>query len=98
MEFKGTKGKWRECQSKDGDIVSDQGKREPSKNVCFLDIRKERNKYDALLISKAPEMLELLKSVSELQKDNYGNGTKTHLAMIKKVKEIDELIKEATEL
>jgi hypothetical protein len=47
---------------------------------------------------KAPEMLEMLESVLNLQKENYGNGMKTHVAMITKSKEIEQLIKEATEI
>jgi hypothetical protein len=42
--------------------------------------------------------MEMLKSVLKLQKENYGNGMNTHLAMITKAKEIEQLIKKATKL
>lgn len=52
----------------------------------------------ALKDSKVPEMFEILESVLELQKENYGSGMNTHLALITKAKEIEQLLKEATEL
>lgn len=90
MEFKGTKGKWRKGCNYDGDIVADENDRQPSKCVCFIiDTRKERSKYDALLITKAPEMLKMLKDI--------------HHNLLNEEESIDEaiiykLIKEATEL
>ncbi len=47
---------------------------------------------------KFDEMLEMLKSVLKLQKENYGNGMNTHLAMITKAKEIEQLIKEVSQI
>jgi len=97
-EFKGTKSKW---EIKKGDkttftkIIIDK-----NKIIVFGYKTKdwETELYDALLISKSPEMLEMLKSVYDLQKNNYGDATDTHIAMITKAKEIEQLIKEATEL
>lgn len=40
------------------------------------------------LAQKAPEMLDLLRSVIDLQEENYGDGVSTHLKLIKKAKEI----------
>jgi hypothetical protein len=87
MEFKGTKGPWRAVNngphwnnkgidnwviewSLDGELVSDH----------------VYDKYDALLISKAPEMLEMLKKI--------------HLTyeLVGMSKELEELIKSATEI
>lgn len=48
---------------------------------------------NARLISKAPEMLEMLQSVVDLQANHYGSGIDTHLALIRKAAEIRELIK-----
>jgi len=53
------------------------------------------NDYDALLISKAPKMLEMLKSVLEIQKSYIGSA---NIELVYKTKEIEQLIKEATEL
>lgn len=72
MEFKGTKGKW---------IIQFGG--------LFLSIKgskKSEMQANALLISKAPEMLEMLNKLyaNDLLKDNAD--------------EVLQLIKEATEL
>jgi hypothetical protein len=88
MEFKGTKGKW----------VNTMGTFETDLNMVssdygvICDIRKElpinEQKANALLISKAPEMLEMLKDLvqnNELLKES---------SYIKAWK----LIKESTEL
>jgi hypothetical protein len=76
-EFKGTKGKWKVSidQFKNNNIICDG-----------FYLGESRNKYDALLISKAPEMLEMLIFLRPTFK-----GTKTG-------ESIEQLIKEATEL
>ena len=38
------------------------------------------------------ELVEMLESVVQLQKDHYGNGSRTHIALILKAKEIEKLI------
>lgn len=63
--------------------------------VGKTDVEKQAN---TLLLSKAPELLEMLKSVLELQEENYGRGMDTHIKLYNKAKEIKYLIKEATEL
>ncbi|GHE35063.1 hypothetical protein [Sphingobacterium griseoflavum] len=96
-EFKGTKGRWRMSISDDGDLVSDVKNLEPSKLVCQVNKHKsDEGKANAQLISKAPEMLDMLQSVVDLQKENYGDGSATHVKMIRKAKEIETLIKSAT--
>ena len=40
--------------------------------------------YKDWLESKLENAVDLLRSVVDLQKENYGNGMKTHLAMIDK--------------
>ena len=90
MEFKGTKGKWyvenfKGCESvctkldTQGDII------------CLIpdedcDSSRENWEANALLISKAPEMLEMLEKISEI---NFNEEIQ---------KEVLQLIKEATEL
>ena len=104
METKFTKGEW-----KTDLIIYDFDKHHKTIEVsnsaiwvCQINSNEIINKTEAmsnaLLISKAPEMFEMLESVLELQKENYGSGTNTHLALISKAKEIEQLLKEATEL
>lgn len=87
MEFKGTKGKW----DANGSIVymDDNSKSiYPHYECGGFGIEKEAN---ALLISKAPQMLDFL---IELYKDK-----KTYLEMFpSQQKKLEQLIKEATEL
>ena len=100
MEFKGTKGKWilnwsggNPCQNL-LQIIS-----ENNIEVCnFGDSElyyptegKEPNEYDALLISKAPEMLEKIKEFIE---NFYENKEPT----ISFVNELENLVKSATSL
>ena len=83
MEFKGTKGKWR-CVIPEG-----YGKSTLVMNgtdiICDM-VKFEGKRYNALLISKAPEMLEMLKKLV---------NTYELLGISNEVK---QLIKEATEL
>lgn len=95
MEFKGTKGKWRvdvhvghqEIETRD--VVQMNG----GISICKInrfsphEIPIEVQKSNALLISKAPEMLEMLKILIE--------GSKAPEWKIEKAK---KLIKEATEI
>ena len=85
MEFKGTKGKWKLEERYNAFYIN--------RNIDSLDIHiKDRNydiaKHDALLISKAPKMLEMLKKIY------FGNEYKDPSLHM----EIKQLIKEATEL
>ena len=60
MEFKGTRGKWEYIYDGNDycyDIVSDYGL------ICSTMSAGIKDRYNALLISKAPEMLELLQSL-----------------------------------
>lgn len=84
MEFKGTKGKWEGMEHvgiflENGDPVFETG--------CGCCTGSTLDKYDALLISKAPEMLEMLKEIF------YGDSDPNEL-----FKRGEQLIKEATEL
>lgn len=96
-EFKGTKGKW-EYRQWDGEKWPDKrwSIGEKSTNgVCICispryDFESQESKANALLISKAPEMLEILKMINEeirimhvTQMEHFRDG-------------IEELIKSAT--
>jgi hypothetical protein len=92
MEFKGSKGKWRKFQLPNGNmkITCDDWREFAEIEFKHWQNTEERRKqclYNALLISKAPEMLEMLEII--LQSEN------TPIVHRKKVK---QLIKEATEL
>ena len=86
MVFKGTKGKWH-IEDKQASIFDDNGK----SIVCWHGVATSTYQKDeitlkanSLLISKAPEMLEMLKYLLPTFK-----GTKTF-------NDIEQLIKEAT--
>lgn len=95
-QFKGTKGKWEVV----GDIIGTQ-----EEDVCevfvwdrrhynqsYNDVERFKANSNALLISKAPEMLEMLQKLKEdflLKTDLRSEGIADM---------IGELIKEATEL
>lgn len=99
MEFKGTKGKWvldynreeypnmlKVC-TEDGNKVFDFG----DDTQYYPSPGMEPNEYNALLISKAPEMLEILNEVYEAMVVAEANDK--HLR-----KRVLELIKQATTL
>jgi DNA integrity scanning protein DisA with diadenylate cyclase activity len=91
MEFKGTKGKWYVTQ--DTHVWVDDSKICDCSNTGqFSFYRKksdEEMKANALLISKAPEMLDMLEKLKD--RLGYFNDNVS-------VSEIKQLIKEATEL
>lgn len=91
MNFKGTKGKWELTDRK----RSIEVKVKPSvyKSICTSS-GNTKWQYDMLLISKAPEMLEMLSWFVKEFTDIYHEGTEID----NKVKEAKQLIKLATEL
>ena len=98
MEFKGTKGKWRKFQLPNGNmkITCDDWREFAEIEFKHWQNTEERRKqclYNALLISKAPEMLEKLTEVKDLL-EAYPSEAEMHLKAV----EIRKLIKEATEL
>ena len=108
MEFKGTKGKWKYkviYGKKRPKITVQIPIREDYNQELVLGIIGEddctvascccREEHaNALLISKAPEMLEMLKICYEFMKKVQSPGT----AALYLGKEIEQLIKEATKL
>jgi hypothetical protein len=89
-EFKGTKGKWN--YSKEYLTIVDQDRYGiAQENGIRNSSEWEAN---ALLISKAPEMLEMLKWFTNEFKDVYHQGTEINDMVL----QAKQLIKEATEL
>ena len=104
-EFLGTKGIWKITNSIPNglndlkehiEIATDEW----SVACVFTDVYGEEKeaKANALLISKSREMLEMLQTISQLQKDTDGDASGLHVTMIGISKQIDKLIKEATTL
>ena len=105
-EFLGTKGKWDTMWdfSKGWDkraltIINDQ-------YDTVADVRifknEEIEKANALLISKAPEMLEMLKYFTAFPDEDFEEDMDKHISFpmtvdARKIKEAKQLIKEATE-
>jgi hypothetical protein len=106
-EFKGTKGKWNikniaydkqwiNISSEKGIIARTfYGEQEPI-------VTKSESEANALLISKAPEMLEMLKLFTDFPdedfKENESNNYYTFSVKISDMIKAKQLIKEATEL
>jgi hypothetical protein len=97
-EFKGTKGKWEKTLNYIGEGFYIYTIYVNKKRIC--DIRRlnpmgvidiEEQKANALLISKAPEMLEMLNKLVERLEEN-------DLGRLNAVSQAKQLIKEATEL
>lgn len=88
MEFKGTKGKWKLANNDYGyytSVINIDGTRK----ICVSRTNDMlESNANMLLISKAPEMLEMLKEAKNTLNDIYEYD----------VTEIEQLIKEATEL
>lgn len=89
-EFKGTKGKWE--ARLEGQITSSVYCGD--KQICLRAQDNNEAKSDILLISKAPEMLEML--------INYINDLKNIVpqseARDNRIYQVEKLIKEATEI
>ncbi len=93
-----TKGKWRKFQLPNGNmkITCDDWREFAEIEFKHWQNTEERRKqclYNALLISKAPEMLEKLAEVKDLL-EAYPSEAEMNLKAV----EIRQLIKEATEL
>ena len=99
MEFKGTKGKWELSENGGVYVTSNIGM------ICDLVTSSKEDKANALLISKAPEMLTALQEVIRLRdlidydesivnESNIGEAS----ALRQILNRIETLIKEATEL
>ena len=89
MEFKGTKGKW--YRNTKSSIVSSVYSENEEKLIHISGKNNEEAKANALLISKAPEMLEMLQLWC-MDMEERGHAYGDCYTMTK------QLIKEATEL
>jgi hypothetical protein len=91
MEFKGTKEKWEIEKSSDyhEDCRVDYIPKIGLHIDEYADVESDESEYNLLLISKAPEMLEMLQSLLNESEDIVHSEIK---------KNIEKLIKEATEL
>jgi hypothetical protein len=95
--FKGTKGKWKLAENEYGYYTSVRNLDE-SRKVCTSRVNNQNeSNANLLLISKSPEMLEMLEKVSIFIKENKGKNYMVEL-LRREVPEIEQLIKEATEL
>ena len=94
MEFKGTKGKWYLKYSK-----TDEGFKISSgiDLVCITRCVQREDKANALLISKAPEMLEML-NILLYDYKNYTQNILQDIHRNNRINEIEKLIKQATDL
>ncbi len=96
MEFKGTKGKWliSDCGRK---IEVSNSKRKIYQSILYMS-GKTKWQHDIKLISKAPEMLEMLKEVVNKKYNFEECSIPGNKIPYSKIYEIEQLIKEATEL
>ena len=93
MEFNGTKGKWEVSIDNNKIILTDSGAYAP--NAMHKTISTDTELIaNALLISKAPEMLDMLQKINISLLNDYA----TLLEQIKLRREIEKLIKESTEI
>jgi hypothetical protein len=98
MEFKGTKGKWERVLLETTDFCQRRNEIHYGKDgECVAEY--VHNDYDALLISKAPEMLEMLKDIirqaNEVVYVNSMGASETYFQLIGQA---ENLIKESTEI
>lgn len=94
MEFKGTKGKWfidkkKEHVNKFGSKVNVLSSTQ-AQELCHV----YNIDYNALLISKAPEMLEKLQEIV----DNWKSGNEDNFIMANLIDDAEQIINEATEI
>ena len=100
MEFKGTKGKWEVAENEYGYLTSvytdNSQNPNPFRTICVSRVNDQvQNNANLLLISKAPEMLEMLKEF-EIMCDKLQFPTETNLREMRN--KARQLIKEATEI
>lgn len=87
-KFKGTKGKWKRVLLEETPLYPRRNKIQYGNDGESV-AEYVNNDYDAKLISKAPEMFELLKKV----RASIPLG-----AMLEELQQIEQLIKEITEI
>lgn len=65
------------------------------RTVCIVPTTSNESNTNANLIAAAPELLEVLIKISEMQKLNYGNGMLTHIKLEEMVRKADLVISKA---
>ena len=101
MEFKGTKGQWfidySEQYMNGSNVLCTPISTNQNINLCDVYGDDDTAKANTLLISKAPEMLKMLKELVKSADDMFNNGepSETYYQLINKT---EKIIKEATEL
>lgn len=100
MEFKGTKGKW--LVDIGVGVTSINSKRFPAGIDSIATIKNQFHNYEtkanAILISKAPEMLEMLKQIDDALDQLWQKDDKNILFDYLNGIDTKQLIKSATEL
>lgn len=99
-EFKGTKGKWISNYQVGSWLIQDletyqDGYKGSIAEVYYFDDGNDTAELNALLISKAPEMLEILIELREIF-DKYRVDNEQQFSKYKQT--LEKIIKEATEL
>lgn len=99
MGFKGTKGNWKLACNEYGYYTSVRNF-DNTRKVCVSRVNNQiENNANLLLISKTPEILEMLKEIIEQANEvvfvNSMGASETYFQLINKA---EQLIKEATEI
>ena len=95
MEFKGTKGKWNLLSNVSWCEIQTES---PIKSICAINKNIEEYEANALLISKAPEMLEMLNQLI-IQIETFTKGNIGDMEYFEsEIKQAKKLIKEATQI
>lgn len=98
INFKGTKGKWYAVEYA-GYYIIQNGNYYGDKDVLDPEnFAEEQVKANALLISKAPEMLEMLQKISAELEHIWMNNDSNEIFDVIDAEELDNLIKSATEI
>jgi hypothetical protein len=93
MEFKGTKGRWKLAENEYGYYTSVRNL-DDTRKVCVSRVNNQiESNANLLLISKAPEMLDMLNELI-----HAFEGENLHGFQEERLSEANQLIKEATEL
>ena len=97
--FKGTKGPWK-LAFNDCSFYTSVRNMDDSRKICVSRVNDfEIQNANMKLISKAPEMLEMLEKISNiLNVDEFLHDTSIRQYFYHQIQEINDLIKEATEL
>ncbi|MGL4584373.1 MAG: hypothetical protein ACRCVU_15500 [Flavobacterium sp.] len=101
MEFKGTKGRWYLQEFTDvytNIIRCDNGEHSTIYIASTLQSSSKETRYNALLMSKSPEMLEMLQKISIALEEIWNNDDSNYVFDLVDAVELDNLIKKATEL